>query len=140
MKEEINFLGLTEHFVQSLCSPSFSVACRTAASDGAFLCSTAQSQAASACRDTPNIVFLLILCSFVFCLLFSSLISLPDLRLVFEVGYFCLWWRLRLRPLSHSSSFFDCVIPFKRVNMQLQATQAHLPPFPLNSGTGRPCK
>lgn len=43
------------------------------------------------------------------------------------------WLSLRFRPLSHSSSSFGCVIPFELVNMQLQATQAHLPPFTLNS-------
>lgn len=76
--------------------------------------------------------------------LFYTLISLPDSRHVEVVIAVCLWWwwrpGLQRCPLWHSSSFFDCVIPFELVNMQLQARQAHLPPFPLNSGTGRPCK
>lgn len=32
------------------------------------------------------------------------------------------------------------VIPFELFNMQLQAVQAHLPPFTLNPGAGRPSK
>lgn len=69
--KQIQLLGSGLTFgAKSVLFPSFSVACRTTASDGTFLCHTDQSHADFACREILHLISAVLQCC-VFCLCFT---------------------------------------------------------------------